>query len=453
VKWHFSVTDYLHQKIQEIFYYRGSLLTQSRDNVTNDGILGYKVNKPRLGLLRGLSSFKFEPGEIPLSRWMGKYVIGITGNIATGKSTVRKLLEHLGAYSFAIEMITKRALSKEGPLYPKVAQIFGTWIFDENGRLQHDRLASLLFSDPTLKIRLDSMVNPVINNAIDILVRNAKRSVIVIESKKLLDMELAAGCDSIWVITSPDGTQVQRLVSDRGLSEAEARQRIMIEAPEAYKTRAANVVIENVNDIGYTWEQVKEAWYQLPKPKEPVLASRTPLDPDGLTVRLGMPQDADEIARFITRATLGKQQITHADVMRDLGEKAFVLIEAESGIVGIVGWRSDANVGCVDELYFDTELKIENVIPILMQSIEELSHEMLSEVIILILPPYLARFTSTWLSQGYHSVTIQGLQRVEWQEAALNCLRRGHLIRYKQLREDRVFQVSNINYLEALNHN
>jgi len=97
----------------------------------------------------------------------------------------------------------------------------------------------------------------------------------------------------------------------------------------------------------------------------------------------------------------------------------------------------------VDKFHFDKGLKLETVIPKLMKSIEELSQEMLSEVIILILPPYLARYTSTWLGQGYHSVTIQGLRMVEWQEAALNSLRRGHMIRFKQMRENRVYQVSN----------
>jgi dephospho-CoA kinase len=366
---------------------------------------------------------------------MGKYLIGVTGNIATGKTTVRKLLEHLGAYSFEIDMITRRALSKEGPLYTKVAQTFGSWIFDERDRIQLDRLASLFFAEPALKDRLDAMADPVIDYAVDVLVRNSRRNVIAVESRKLLDMELAAGCDSIWVVTSRQDLQIQRLITNRDLSETEARQRIMVESPQHYLVRAANAVIENSGSMAAVWELVKEKWYQLPKPKEPVLSSRSRAQVHGLTIRLGMPHDAAEIARFITQTTLGKLRKTQTEVMRNFTEKSYVLLEAETGIVGVAGWRLDALVCCVDEFYFDKELEPDKAIPIVLQSIEDLAHEMLSEVIILIVPPYLARVTGAWLGLGYRAASAQALPMGEWQEAALHWMRRGYLVRYKRLRE------------------
>ncbi len=117
-----------------------------------------------------------------MSRWMGKFVIGVTGNIATGKSVVRKLLEHLGAYTIDVDTLTKRALSKGAPVYPKVVKLFGTWVFDNDGQILRDRMVMLFFIDPNLKDRLDSIIEPLITKAIDILVRGAKQSVVVIES-------------------------------------------------------------------------------------------------------------------------------------------------------------------------------------------------------------------------------------------------------------------------------
>ena len=405
-------------------------------------ILVYTQTQHHDNLSRTRSIYAEGCGGTILSRWMGKYLIGVTGNIATGKTTVRKLLEHLGVYSFEIDMITKRALSKEGPLYSKVAQNFGKWIFDERDRIQLDRLASLFFAEPTLKERLDSLVDPVIDYAVDVLVRNSRRNVIAIESRKLLDMELAAGCDSIWVITSRHDLQIQRLIMNRGFSESEARQRVLIETPQAYLVRAANVVIENSSNMMDAWEQVKEKWSQLPKPKEPVLSSRAPTQLHGLTIRLGMPYDAAEIAHFITQTTLGKLQKSQTEVMRDFTEKSYILIETEAEIVGVAGWRLDSLVCCVDEFYFDKELEPDKVIPIVMRSIEDLAHEMLSEVIILILPPYLAKISGAWIGMGYHALSAQALPMGEWQDVALHWMRRGYLVRYKKCRESPILKMS-----------
>jgi dephospho-CoA kinase len=376
-----------------------------------------------------------------LSRWMGKYLIGITGNIASGKTSVRKLLEHLGAYSFEIDMITRRALSQEGPLYSRVTKAFGEWIFDERDSILLERLGSLFFAEPALKDRFDAMVDPVIDYAIDVLVRNSKRNVIAIESRKLLDMDLAVGCDSIWVVSSRQDLRIQRLITNREFTESEARQRILVESPQAYLERTANVVIENSGSMMDLWERVKERWAQLPKPKEPVLTSRAPVEMHGLTIRLAMPHHAAEISRFITQVTLGKLHKTSADVMRDFTEKSFVLVEAETGIVGVAGWRLDSLVCCVDEFHFARELESDRAIPILMRSIEDLAHEMLSEVIILILPAYLARMAGTWMGLGYQGVSAQSLPMGEWQEVALHWMRRGYLVRYKRLRETPVLKM------------
>ena len=66
-----------------------------------------------------------------MSRWPGKYVIGLTGNIATGKSVVRKMLEHLGGYGIDADALAHRAMAKTAPGYPLVLESFGTWILDE----------------------------------------------------------------------------------------------------------------------------------------------------------------------------------------------------------------------------------------------------------------------------------------------------------------------------------
>ena len=376
-----------------------------------------------------------------MSRWMGKFVIGVTGNIATGKSVVRKLLEHLGAYTIDVDTLTKRALSKGAPVYPKVVKLFGTWVFDNDGQILRDRLLMLFFIDPNLKDQLDSIIEPLITKAIDILVRGAKQSVVVIESKRLVGVDLSAGCDSIWVVTSSKELQSLRLTKNRSLSENEARQRILADPPQGYKLRAADVVINNDGHLENTWEQVKEAWTKLSKPKEPFLSSKIPLKARDLIVRRGMPHDAADIARFITEATRGKRRMTHMDVMNTFGEKTYLLIETDSRLVGAAGWYMENLVSCLDEFYFEQGLALDQAVPALMKAVEILSQELLSEVIILIIPPYLVQYVGAWPGLGYRSVTIQGLGVRAWQEVAINTMHPGYLLWYKRLSEDRILRL------------
>ena len=82
-----------------------------------------------------------------MSRWPGKYVIGLTGNIATGKSVVRKMLEHLGGYGIDADALAHRAMAKGAPGFPLVLKSFGEWIVDDEGQIDRARLAKIVFSD------------------------------------------------------------------------------------------------------------------------------------------------------------------------------------------------------------------------------------------------------------------------------------------------------------------
>ena len=109
-----------------------------------------------------------------MSRWPGKYVIGLTGNIATGKSVVRKMLEHLGGYGIDADALAHRAMAKGAPGYPLVLKTFGEWILDEEGQIDRVLLAKIAFSDPQALERLETIVHPLVAHAVDLLIRRAK---------------------------------------------------------------------------------------------------------------------------------------------------------------------------------------------------------------------------------------------------------------------------------------
>ncbi|NIS82706.1 MAG: dephospho-CoA kinase [Anaerolineales bacterium] len=375
-----------------------------------------------------------------MSRWPGKYVIGLTGNIATGKSVVRKMLEHLGAYGIDADALAHRAIAKDAPGYNMVVRSFGDWVLDDEGQIDRVKLAKIVFSDAKALERLEKVVHPLVAHAVDILIRRSGHNFVVIEAIKLLETDLAAGCDTIWVVDAPEEIQTARLIHKRNMSEAAARQRIAAQSPQSLKLRAAKVVISNDGSFENTWEQVQEAWSELPKPEEPLLPEPPPVRPGDFVVRRGRPKDADDIARFITRVTHGKRRMTRQDVMAAFGEKAYLLIEQDGRLAGVAGWQVENLVTRIDELYFEQGLALDLAIPALMDSVETASKELQSEASLLFLPPYLAQHTSTWRSVGYRTQTIQGLGVRAWQEAAIETMPRGASLWFKRLREDRILR-------------
>jgi dephospho-CoA kinase len=375
-----------------------------------------------------------------LSRWPGKYVIGLTGNIATGKSVVRKMMEHLGAYGIDADALAHRAMARSAPGYPLVIETFGRWILDEEEQIDRTRLAKIVFDDPQALAKLEAIVHPLVEHAVDLLIRRATQTVVVIEAIKLLESNLAAGCDTVWVVNTPESLQISRMMHKRGFSELAARQRVTNQADQGEKLRAAKVVIQNDGSFDSTWEQLQAAWAKLPKPEEPLLPPPPPTRPGEIVVRRGRPQDADEIARFITRVSHGRRRMTRQDVMAAFGEKAFLLIEKDAQIAGVAGWQVENLVTRIDELYFDNNLTVDEAIPALMESVENASAELQSEASLLFLPPYLAQHVGAWRGVGYKPQTIQGLGVRAWQEAAIESMPRGASLWFKRLRDDRVLR-------------
>ncbi len=375
-----------------------------------------------------------------MGRWPLKFVIGLTGNIATGKSVVRKMLEHLGAYGIDADTLAHRAVARGAPGYAAVVQTFGEWILDPEGHIDRTKLARVVFGDAVALRRLEAIVHPLVSQAIDILVQRAKQDVVVIEAIKLLESNLSSSCDAIWVVHSTEEIQVQRLVDKRMMSTAIAQQRIDAQPPQMEKLKIADVVIENNGSFDDTWEQVQQYWAKLPKAEEPVPEPVIPRLPGELHIRRGLPEDAQAIAEFISKVSSGKRSLSRQDMMATFGQKAFLLIERDGQVAGAAGWQVENLVARIDELHFDSELALEQAIPILMEALDEAASELQSEAVLLFLPPNLAQHVSTWRSVGYRPQTIQSLDVRAWQEAARESMPRGTSLWFKRLREDRVLR-------------
>jgi dephospho-CoA kinase len=199
-----------------------------------------------------------------VSKWPGKYIIGLTGNIATGKSVVRRMLENLGAYTIDADVLSHLVIAQGGPGYQEVINAFGEWILDGNGEIDRAKLGRHVFNDPEALQRLEGIIHPLVDQGIDVLVKRVSQRVIVIEAIKLLESKLLSACDTIWVTYAPEPVQKSRLMQQRNMTEQDALQRINAQPPQEDKTAAADVVIQNAGSLEDTWKQVLAAWRDIP---------------------------------------------------------------------------------------------------------------------------------------------------------------------------------------------
>lgn len=196
-------------------------------------------------------------------RWPGKYVIGLTGNIAVGKSLVRRRLQELGAESIDADRAAHQAMMADGPAFQAVLDVFGPQILVRDGQIDRAALGRIVFADPAALKRLEAITHPVIHEMIDRLVRRSEKGVAVIEAIKLLEGRLKDAVDAVWVVHAASQTQYQRLISLRGLSPEEARQRIQAQNSQADKIKQADVVIHNDGDMADTLKQVQAHWMSI----------------------------------------------------------------------------------------------------------------------------------------------------------------------------------------------
>lgn len=195
-----------------------------------------------------------------MSRWENKYVIGLTGNIAVGKSVVRQMLQHLGAYTLDADGLSHQAMMPGAPAYKPVIETFGKFMLDDDGLINRARLGSVVFAMPEALTALETIVHPVVNQAIVALVARAKQRVVVIEAIKLVETNLADMVDAIWVVDASPEAQLKRLTEKRKMSDDEARKRIFAQRPQAEKVARADVIITNEDNVEETWKQVQMGW-------------------------------------------------------------------------------------------------------------------------------------------------------------------------------------------------
>jgi len=191
---------------------------------------------------------------------MSRRIIGLTGNIATGKSAVMRLAAERGALTIDADGVVHELLAGDAAIQAQVVAAFGEGVRRADGGIDRAALGAIVFGDPARLRQLEAILHPAVRLAIARRVAGSDAPVIVIEAIKLLEGPLAAMCDQIWVTACARETQMARLRVCRGMDEASAAARIDAQSPQADKIARANVVITTDGLLRETEAQVAAAW-------------------------------------------------------------------------------------------------------------------------------------------------------------------------------------------------
>ena len=387
-----------------------------------------------------------------MGRWKDKYVIGLTGNIATGKSLVRRMLEHLGAYTIDADGLAHQAMAPGAPAYKPVVLTFGQWILDADKRIDRSRLGAVVFSHPEALKRLEALTHPIILRAIDTLIARSKHKIVVVEAIKLLEGPLAERLDAVWVVDADEKTQLERLAK-RGLDREAALKRIRMQNPQSEKLARADVIIYNEGTPDETWAQVRAAWKQVQTLMQQAdvqeLVRRVEVAPGqqqagqraitSIDILRGMPHNAEQIAAVLQERN--GRQLSHEDVIMALGQRSYMMAVAEGRPLGLVGFVVENLVTRVDELLLLRGGRAGPTITALLEAVEQASRALQSELGYIFLPENAARdMVESVVQQGYRQMKIEEIKVPAWREAARESQPAGTLIFAKKLRAERVLK-------------
>ncbi len=189
-----------------------------------------------------------------------KLVIGLTGNIGVGKSTVMRLLASLGAETIDADKVAHQVIEPGEAAYEQVVQAFGPGVLAADGSIDRGKLAAIVFNNLVALRRLEAIVHPAVFAEIRRRVAESTCPVVVIEAIKLLEGKLTRQLvDQIWLVTAPPDLQEERL-RGRGVSSQETRRRLAAQSSQEEKAHQADVVLRNDGSLRALQTEVENAW-------------------------------------------------------------------------------------------------------------------------------------------------------------------------------------------------
>ncbi len=194
-------------------------------------------------------------------------LVGLTGGIATGKSTVSALLRRLGCEIIDADLLAREVVEAGQPALAQIVAEFGRDVVTADGALDRKKLGAIVFADPERRRRLEAITHPAIRERfqarLDELAANGFKGIVVFDAAVMIESGNYKNMDRLVVVVTDEATQMARLHARDGTGDAENRRKIASQMPLAEKAKLADYVIDNSGTREETAEQVRRVFATL----------------------------------------------------------------------------------------------------------------------------------------------------------------------------------------------
>ena len=192
-------------------------------------------------------------------------LVGLTGGIGSGKSTVARMLEKRGAIVFDADVLARQAVAPGTPGFEKVVERFGPNVLAPGGGLDREALASIVFADPAARRDLEGIVHPEVRRMFAEGCQEYRDSdrVVVFSAPLLVETGMHTAFDLLIVVSAPVATQIERLTRERAMPERAVQARIEAQLPLEAKAEVADVLVDNEGTLEDLEAQVDRLWRDL----------------------------------------------------------------------------------------------------------------------------------------------------------------------------------------------
>ncbi len=194
-------------------------------------------------------------------------VIGVTGGIATGKSSVLAILREHGVETIDADTVYHQLTATGGSLVVPIANRFGRDMIAEDGSIDRRALAGIVFADREALADLDALTHPAVITAVNERIEQSDAAFVAVDAVKLIESGMADDCDSVWLVVCDPAVQRARLMARNGLTAEDADLRLAAQPNEAERRAKADIVIDNSGDLPALERQVAASMHvvkQLP---------------------------------------------------------------------------------------------------------------------------------------------------------------------------------------------
>lgn len=377
------------------------------------------------------------------------YLIGLVGNIGSGKSTVRQMLEQLGAYTIDADALAHVTMQRGTPTWCAIVNAFGPDVLKFNGRIDRRKLGARVFADADALQKLESIVHPAVRALIIDLLNQNTKPIVVIEAIKLVEAGMYEWCDALWAVNCKPEVQIQRVMQTRQMSETDARARLAAQGSFEDKLRLADVIIDNSDSLDHTRAQVEKAWRAIQPATardksewlhglpiaESVSAPATPRTKE-MEVRRLRRNDLGAFGAAIVRREKLTKPLSREELLKRFGERGYRIAIIDSHIVALAAWEAENLVATVREVWAESADDAAQALPRLFALIEKEARELLCEVAILLLEPNTPEFIIAQAqAAGYAAQQFDALHKL-WKQAVQDRIQPGDQLFSKRLREE-----------------